>query len=220
MDNQEYEKKEGFIKSHDNNRFRKGKQKRARMIFLGVLLLIALIGGVFIGPKVLGEDKNKAEIITVSTLEKIVAKSELSTFQAVYNGIAEVMNEKKPEKTDYHVSYKAKVKVGFDLNKVKIDKDEESKIITIDIPKIAINDITVDMESLDYIFQNDKANVSAVSVQAYNACIEDVTNESYKETAIYELAEQNAEKIMKALISPFIDQLDAEYELIVKFGGI
>lgn len=220
MDNQEHEKKEGLNQSNDNYKLKRLKQKSARMIFLGVLFLMVVFGGVFLGPKVLGKDKNKAEIITVSTLEKIVVKSELSTFQAVYNGIAEVMNVNKPEKTDYHVSYKAKVKAGFDIKKVKIDKDEDAKTITIDIPKIEINDINVDMESLDFIFQNDKANTSAVSAQALLACIKDVTDESNKETAIYDLAEQNTENIMKALISPFIEQLDIEYELIVKFGGV
>ena len=48
----------------------------------------------------MGNSSHKQEIITVSTLQKIVNVSELSTFTAVYNGIAQVENEKDAEKID------------------------------------------------------------------------------------------------------------------------
>ena len=40
-----------------------------------------------------------------------------------------------------------------------------------------------------------------------------MNNESKNETAIYELAEENAHNIIEALIRPFIEQLDDEYQL-------
>lgn len=43
---------------------------------------------------------NSIEVITVQTLEKIINVSELSTFTAVYNGVAEVKNEKTPDKIE------------------------------------------------------------------------------------------------------------------------
>ncbi len=71
----------------------------------------------------------------------------------------------------------------------------------------------MDIASLDYIFMNDKANTETVSEQAYEKCIEDVTSEVDTEDAIYELAKENAQNIIEALIKPFINQLDAEYKL-------
>ena len=53
----------------------------------------------------------------------------------------------------------------------------------------------MDIGSLDYIFENKKANTENVSEQAYKKCIEDVTRESAEEKAIYELAKQNAKKV-------------------------
>ena len=164
--------------------------------------------------------KNQPEIITKATLEKIIDVSDMSTFEAVYNGVAKVMNEKNADKVDYYVSYEAKVKAGFDVEKVQLDIDNDKKAVIVTIPKIEITDINVDIASLDYIFMNDKANVSTVSEQAYKKCIEDVERESSSENAIYTLAGQNAKDVITALVNPFIEQLENDYELIVEIEGV
>lgn len=191
-----------------------GKKSSFKFILIGVVFL-AIASVIFSIPRLYGR-ANKAEVITISTLKKIINISELSTFQAVYNGIAEVMNENKPDKLDYYVTYNAKVKAGFDLEQVDIDFDEKLKKITITIPEIKITDVVVDIATMDYIFLNDKANKSSVSEQAYKACIEDAKKESAEESTIYELAKQNAQNIMKALINPLIEQLDSDYVLEIK----
>lgn len=193
------------------NKIRNKAIKKLLMLILFLALIISI--GIYIKIWHSGEDDNKEEILSVSSLEKIIKISELSTFDAVYNGIAKVMNEKNPDEVDYYVSYESKVYAGIDFEKVKITMDKEAKKITVTLPEIEITDINVDIASLDYIFINSKANTSTVSEQAYKACIADVTSESKEEAAIYELAEQNAKNIMKALISPFIEQLDSDYEL-------
>lgn len=177
--------------------------------FTGVAVAVVFIVG-FLLLNTIHKEAEK-EIITQSTLERIVNVSELSTYEVVYNGVAKVMNEKNPENVDYYVSYEARVKAGIDFEQVEIKVDNETKKITITIPEIKITDVTVDIASLDYIFENKKANTETVSQEAYKACIEDVTKESSKKEAIYELAEKNAENMVEALISPFVKQLDAEY---------
>lgn len=160
--------------------------------------------------------KEEPEIVTTSTLKKIINVSDLSTFEAVYNGVAKVNNEKKPEEIDYYVSYEAKVKAGIDFEKIEIEVDNERKKISIALPEIKINEVNVEMETLDYIFVNQKANNSTVSAQAYKKCIEDVEMESSSEQAIYDLAEQNAKNTIEGLIKPFVEQLDEEYDLVIK----
>ena len=123
------------------------------------------------------------------------------------------MNEKKPEKVDYYVAYEAKVKAGIDFEQVEVSVDNKEKIITVTLPEVQINDVNVDIASLDFIFESDKADTDTVSQEAYKACVEDVTNESSNEDAIYELAGQNARNVIEALISPFVNQLDEEYQL-------
>lgn len=175
-----------------------------------IVLLIIIIVPLTVS---IASKKSKPEIISKSTLEKIVNVSDLSTFEAVYNGIAKVTDEDNTEKVKYYVSYDAKVKAGVDFEKVDITVDNEKKVITVKLPEIKITDTNVDITSLDYIFENSKANTETVSEEAYKKCIEDVTNESNNENAIYELAEQNAQNIVEALIRPFVEQLDNEYQL-------
>lgn len=184
--------------------------KKTKYIAIIVVVLIAIVLLLTVSSM---SKRSEPEIISKSTLEKIINVSDLSTFEAIYNGIAKVMNKEKPEKVDYYVSYDAKVKAGIDFEQVDIAVDNENKVITVKLPEIKITDVNVDITSLDYIFENEKANTSTVSEQAYKKCIEDVTNESDSEAAIYELAEKNAHNIVEALISPFIEQLDEEYKL-------
>ena len=185
--------------------------KRLSAIILVILVIVAVV----VGPKITSK-KDGPEIISKATLERIINISDLSTFEAVYNGVAKVMNEKKPENIDYYVSYNAKVKAGLDFEKVDLEIDKNRKVITVKLPEIKITDVNVDIASLDYIFVNDKSNTETVSAQAYEQCIEDVTNKSAEEEAIYTLAEQNAHNIIEALISPFVKQLDEEYQLVIK----
>lgn len=177
----------------------------------GALALILVVISVVLLPK--GVKKSEASIITTSTLEKILNVSDLSTFEAIYNGVAKVSNPDDPQEIDYYVSYDATVKAGIDFEQVVISVDDEAKIITVKLPKIIITDITVDIESMDYIFINDDANTETVSEEAYKQCIDDVTRESNSETAIFKLAEQNAKNIVEALIRPFVSSLDSEYQL-------
>lgn len=140
----------------------------------------------------------------------------MSTFTAVYNGIAVVNNEKKPEKVDYYVSYEARVNAGIDVEKIAISVDNTEKIIRIELPKVHITDVDVNLASLDFIFVNDKANTPSVSAQAYKACEKDAQEESAQQNAIFKLARQNAVNIVTALTRPIVEQLDSAYTLEVR----
>jgi len=194
------------------------KNKKKFSIKLLVIILVLLIIGItimFMIPKVIGE-KDKKEVITTAALTEIINVSELNTFQAVYNGVAKVMNEKKSDRVDYYVSYEAKIYAGFDFDKLEIIKKEEAKKIVVTIPMIEIKEVNVDIISLDFMFQNSKADESTVSEEAYKACIVDAKKESESESKIYELAKENAKNIVKALINPFIEEFGSEYELEIK----
>lgn len=73
--------------------------------------------------------------------------------------------------------------------------------------------INVDISSLDYIFENKKSETATVSEEAYKKCKEDVKIKVNKEDAIYDYAAENAKNVVKALVEPFIQQLDEEYSL-------
>lgn len=184
---------------------------------LGMLLLaIVVLVVAFIVVPTSQNDNKQAEIVTVSTLQEIINVSELSTFTAVYNGIAQVMNADDPELVDYYVSYEAKVNAGIDFEDIDIDVDEDAFTVHITVPPVTLTDVNVDISSLDFIFYNEKANTSTVTEEAFKACEADVEKESQEQAAIYELAEQNAKNVLTALVRPIIDQSETEYSLVVE----
>lgn len=176
-----------------------------------VLVTVAVVLAVISSGKKTEEPKK--ELITEVMLQEVIDVSELSTFEAVYNGVAKVYNKQKPVNIDYYVSYCSKIKAGIDFDKVELSVDKEAKKITATLPEVTITDVTVDITTLDYIFQNAAANNSSVAEEAYKACIEDATIESKRQRDIYTFAQQNAENVITALITPFVSQLDKEYTL-------
>lgn len=185
---------------------------------LGLLLVILIVVGIAaqVFLKTSGAAASSAQVISVSTLEEIIDLRELSTFTAVYNGIAQVMNEKDTSETDYYVSYEARVNAGIDFDRIAISIDEEEKTIHITLPEVYITEINVDIGSLDFIFFNQDANTSTVTQEAFQACEADVQAECEQQDAILELAQQNAVNVVTALTHPIVEQLDAEYSLVVE----
>ena len=189
---------------------------KPKVLVIAAVVILVAIAAVAVLLQTSGREEPQTQVFNKSTLERIINVSELSTFTAVYNGIARVANEKKPEKIDYYVSYEATVNAGIDFQKVEISMDEEQKTITLKVPDAHITNQSVEMSSLDFIFLNQKADKSGVTEAAYKACEEDVRQESEQQTAICELAKQNAENVLKALTKPIVDQLGDGYQLVIE----
>ena len=195
---------------------KKRTKKRKWLIFLIVWLILIVTIKIFFVPQITQRQSNAEDVEIVSILEKIINVSELSTFSAVYNGVAQVMNEKNPDQVDYYVSYEATVKAGIEFDQIDINPDTENMIIYINMPDVKITDVNVDITSLDFIFLNEKANNETVSQEAYKACEMDAQQEAQQQEAIFELATENAQNMLMALTSPIIERLYPEYTLIIK----
>jgi hypothetical protein len=193
----------------------KGKLSKKMLIIIALVLVVVIALGTVFALSVSNNKPSKPEIITTANLKKIIEVSELSTYECIYNGIVTVNNAKKPEKVDYHVSYEAKVKAGINFEEVIIDVDNETKTIAVDIPQVAIHSVSVDFKSMDFIFENKKAETNSISADAYKKCEADVRDETKTNEAIYNLAEENAKNIIEALLKPFVNQLDAEYTITI-----
>lgn len=186
--------------------FAKYFSKSATTIIVAVIV-IAVIAVVLMN--IFKKEEPVKEVITVSTLEKIVEVSDLSTFKVVYNGVACAEDK-------YYVSYEATVDAGIDFEKIEINVDNEMKKVTINLPEAEILDTYVDIASLDYIFIDKKANTDTVSEEAFKLCKYDVKHESENQDAIIDLANQNAQNVVIALVKPFVDQVDPDYEIVVE----
>lgn len=192
----------------------------------GVVLLVLLIGGgIFFVKKTVFSEKKAPEIITETSLYDVVNANQLSTYQCVYNDICTVYDKEEPSVAAYYCAYEAKVNAGIDFTQVQIqveEVDEKLRVIHVTVPKVTIEEPVVDIAKLDYMFMDSDANNSTVSEEAYKACIADVSQKSKTEIKIFNLAQKNAENIIKALIKPFVEQLktaDIRYELDIKSEG-
>ncbi len=167
------------------------------------------------------QQSKRPTVDTVSYLKSIILKSDLSTRSAVYNGIAEVHNPESPDKIDYYVSYKANVKTGINFEKLKVEVEDTDvvKTVYITLPPAYITGVEVDAGSLDYIFVNKKANNPDTLQTAYAACEADVQAEVAEDAQLLELAQTNAEEVVRALTEPFFMQYGSEYNLVVNHEG-
>ncbi|MCI8602179.1 MAG: DUF4230 domain-containing protein [Oscillospiraceae bacterium] len=205
-----------------------GENEAKKNIKIPRILIIAGISAVIIGIACVAiflkfrnseSPKPNPSITTIARLEKIVETSELSTFTAVYNGVAKVPSPENPDQVDYYVSYEAMVYAGLDFSKIDFELDDEQGTLQVKLPPIHIGKANVDITTMDFIFINEKRNAFAVSEEAYKACEADVKEESEATEEIFKLARQNAENVIKALINPFVEQPDVGLELKIVWEG-
>ena len=107
---------------------------KPKVLVIATVVILVAIAAVAVLLQTSGREEPQPQVFNKSALERIINVSELSTFTAVYNGIARVANEKKPEKIDYYVSYEATVNAGIDFRAVDISINEEQKTITLKVP--------------------------------------------------------------------------------------
>ena len=146
--------------------------KKLRKWMMILIVVLAAAVAVLVAQRV-NEHRNKPEpqVLTVSTLTDMIPVSDLSTVTSTYNGVAQVMNEKNPDKLDYYVAYEAQAQAGVNFNELQSEIDEASKTVTIRIPAAHFMDANVDVSSLDFMFNNKKADTSGVTGRDYNACL-------------------------------------------------
>ena len=139
-------------------------------------------------------------IVTESTLEKAVEVSDLSVAEYNYNGVYE-HHEEDSDKVDYRIKYNAVVKVGINMGDIKFTIDEENKTVTPVLPELTINDVIVDTGSLGYMPENSDVEVN----EAIKYCKQDVQKEAGESEQLKEVADENLQSAVEALIKPLLD---------------
>ena len=190
---------------------------KAKLIIFGVAVLVVIIAITALIIEINESKKPKGpgpqQVDAVANLEKVVKNSSLSTYEVVYNGVATVHNDKKPDDIDYHVAYTATVNAGFDLNSVKISKDDEKHEIVVSLPPIEIFEPKLNIEDLDYIVVGKKVKQETISADAYKVCIADVDKKARNQDEIVVYAKENGQRLLKGLLMPFVDKLEEKYTI-------
>lgn len=190
---------------------------KAKLIIIGVVVLVFIIAITALIIAINESKKPKGpgpqQVDAVANLEKVVKNSSLSTYEVVYNGVATVRNKEKPDNIDYHVAYKATVNAGFDLKSIKISKDDVRHEIVVSLPPIEIYEPKVNIEDLDYIVVGKKVKQETISADAYKTSIADVDKKARNQGEIVMYAKENGERLIKGLLTPFVDKLEEKYTI-------
>ena len=210
--------------------------KVLKVLFAIFCIICFVFLGVYIGERIYGRTNGKlgfldffgnknseVSIISENYLKNIIETSDLYVYQCSYDDICTVVGDDK--KVEYYVTYESTVKLGFDFKKIDFEVSEEnnSKIIKVNVPQIEIKDINVDINSLDFIFKKAEANNKGTIMDAYNKCIEDVTDKVEKNRDIYDFAKENTDKIINAMLEPVIkadsENMNYDYKIIINYEG-
>ena len=195
------------------------KRKSIGNIKIIVLIAVILVACAAIVVALMsGSDEKEPEIDVSTTLERVVEISKLSAYSCKYNGVVEVMNEKNENKRDFYAAYEAKVNIGVDFEKIEIIVDDSDASITIRIPTVRVNEVTVNMDTLDFLFDNDKADDIDARARAYKAALEDVTKEAENSNQLLESAQKGVQNFVRGLVEPIVLQMDKKYTLIIEEG--
>lgn len=201
-----------------------GKGIRALLLFF-ILMIAALIiwkmnhvdvSGIAGRGKdfLVGED-GKVTTVTESMLEETVRKGNLYTAEYPYNGYTAVCEEER-KKVKYYVAYEGTVKAGIDVRKIEVSLNEETRTILIRLPEAVVTEPRVNPGTMEYIFEDEKYNTETVAQEAYRAACEDLAERVQEDSNIRANAEESAKAAEKALVEPWLNQMDGGREYKVK----
>ncbi len=192
-------------------------------VILAVVVILVVVG--YKLARQLGwfglKPKVETTILTSSQLEQVLQIDDLSVCAITYNGVAEVPQKMHPNKVAYYVSYEAVAKASLNMEDIKVQIDDnvgegQPKKIIVTLPQLQVKQIDVDMASLDYMFVKKSANTADVSEEAYAACIADAGSECRGNEVFLQMAKENCENTVKALLMPIIENQDETYELVIQ----
>ena len=185
---------------------KKGIQKFIKTFFVSGYFLpiigLAIVTGMGMIDKSGVLDEGEVEIITKSNLMKAIDVSELAASEFIYNGIAEVYDDKKMDKVEYYIRYDARVRAGIDIKNVNFNIITEENIIEVALPKVEIFiPPSIDPESLSYIPSEKEYDLKEV----LETCEADVLREVEEATELKTSATENLKAIIEALLKPIIE---------------
>ena len=96
------------------------------------------------------------------------------------------------------------------MKKIKIDSIENNEIV-IKLPSIEIDEPSVDIQTLDYIFYDNSYNKETITAEAYKLSNQDARKETKNNKAIKKLALDNLKRLIKALINPLLEEDGKDY---------
>lgn len=163
--------------------------------------------------KLLGETEKS--VVTIDEVRtKLVAIGELSTYSEQYtvkkgrDFFRNVLDDIRIPGTTNNVTLECEgiVKVGYDVNEIGVDIDDQSYTIYISLPEATVNDNYVIWDSV--ICKEDNNPFNPIDFEQYKILINEIEEEGLsrsEEQEIYKAAEENIKNIIVNFLSGMDD---------------
>lgn len=187
--------------------------KKFRTI-IAIVAIIALIAVGFLSARLL--DKENTPSISAASIEERLSKcSDLTTARLDYRGLIKYEDGdiQYINKKSFSMIYDAHIKAGIDLSKAIVEID--GKQINVQIPQPEIQDIVIDSDSLEFYDEKlalfnwtDKEDTTKALEYAKENALEKA-----KQTDILSQATEQAQTVIKTLITPITSESDGAYSI-------
>ena len=172
--------------------------KKLFRLVLIIGIAVVLAAGLF--RFVLLNSSKNVNIITSSTLTKAIDIADLSTAEFKYRGIAEIYSDESRKNVRCRVCYNAVVKAGINMKDVEFDVDTECKVVMAALPEIGIKVNVIDEQSMSVLPSN--TDVAIADMLKYSK--EDAEKEATESGELKNVARENLESTIKALLLPIL----------------
>lgn len=159
--------------------------------------------------------ETEKSVVTVDEVRtKLVAIGELSTYSGQYtvkkgrDFFRNVLDDIRIPGTTNNVTLECEgiVKVGYDVNEIGVDIDDQSYTIYISLPEATVNDNYVIWDSV--ICKEDNNPLNPIDFEQYKLLIDEIEEEGLsqsEEQEIYNAAEENIKNIIVNFLSGMDD---------------
>lgn len=189
-------KKKNFIKKLIKNK------KRRKITLIGIICLAVVIAvSLFLFSHYNGQAKVDNEYL----LSVISKSSELTTAKLKYSGLTDYTDEGIDviNKANFTIFYKATVRVGINIDEVKVDSDDVSRTIYVTIPKASVQEVKIDPNSIKYydthfaLFNTDEKEDSNRAL----ALAEEAAKEELENMGVIQLADEQSATLIKGILA-------------------
>ena len=199
--------------------------KTFRNIIIGVFLGAAIVlGGLYVMQKYHAKPEEEPVQINLSTeiQGRINEIGQLATAEYMYE-ITQVLEEPPQELFNIQLplptsrsiySYGGTIKAGIEFSQVQIDVNEETKTVTVTMPKVIQISNEIDNDSFK-LYDEKNSIFNPISMESYNKSIDALktaAEESAKERGLQENALENAKLIITNMLESVIDT--QEYKVV------
>lgn len=163
----------------------------------------ALVIALFIAIPLLSKDEPAVDTSYMVSL--LAESSELTTAKLHYTGMTEFKDSGIAfiNSSDFIMVYEATARIGIDLQEVDVSSDNVTKVITVSIPPVAIQDVKIDASSIKYFDQkfslfnlDEKEDSNAAIALAEEAAMTEVG-----EMGVLQMAQDQSATLIKGILA-------------------